>query len=158
MKRLLDKQLKYRMSLEQQFQQTLAEKQTIDIELLLYHRQTDAISRLDEFSQKPNSSIENVPERECDTAISNLTERGSASAVQQRTQENHPINDGITRKMNHRQQNQDLNMVKLRSSDPGSIRKNSSTHRKDAATVIQSYVVSWDVMCIKHPLQIKHFI
>lgn len=117
----------------------------------------DAISRLDEFSQKPNSSIENVPERECDTAISNLTERGSASAVQQRTQENHPANDGITRKNEPSSAEPRFEYGKAQSSDPGSIRKNSSTHRKDAATVIQSYVVSWDVRCIKHPLPNQTF-
>lgn len=117
----------------------------------------DAISRLDEFSQKPNSSIENVPERECDTAISNLTERGSASAVQQRTQENHPANDGITRKNEPSSAEPRFEYGKAQRSNPGSIRKNSSTHRKDAATVIQSYVVSWDVRCIKHPLPNQTF-
>lgn len=117
----------------------------------------DAISRLDEFSQKPNSSIENVPERECDTAISNFTERGSASAVQQRTQENHPANDGITRKNEPSSAEPRFEYGKAQRSNPGSIRKNSSTHRKDAATVIQSYVVSWDVRCIKHPLPNQTF-
>lgn len=117
----------------------------------------DAISRLDEFSQKPNSSIENVPERECDTAISNLTERGSASAVQQRTQENHPANDGITRKNEPSSAEPRFEYGKAQRSNPGSIRKNSSTHRKDAATVIQSYVVSWDVRRIKHPLPNQTF-
>ena len=117
----------------------------------------DAISRLDEFSQKQNSSIENVPERECDTAISNLTERGSASAVQQRTQENHPANDGITRKNEPSSAEPRFEYGKAQRSNPGSIRKNSSTHRKDAATVIQSYVVSWDVRCIKHPLPNQTF-
>ena len=111
----------------------------------------DAISRLDEFSQKPNSSIENVPERECDTAISNLTERGSASAVQQRTQEKHPANDGITQKNEPSSAEPRFEYGKAQSSDPRSIRKNSNTHRKDAATVIQSYVVAWDVRSIKHP-------
>ena len=117
----------------------------------------DAISRLDEFSQKPNSSIENVPERECDTAISNLTERGSASAVQQRTQEQHPANDGITQKNEPSSAEPRFEYGKAQSSDPRSIRKNSNTHRKDAATVIQSYVVSWDVRCIKHPLPNQTF-
>lgn len=111
----------------------------------------DAVSRLDEFAQKPNSSVENIPERECDTAISNITERGSASAVQQRTQEQHPANDGITQKNEPSSAEPRFEYGKAQSSDPGPIRKNSSTHRKDAATVIQSYMVAWDVRSIKHP-------
>ena len=117
----------------------------------------DAVSRLDEFSQKPNSNIENVPERECDTAISNLTEQGSASAVQQRTQEKHPANDGITQKNEPSSAEPRFEYGKAQRSNPGSIRKNSSTHRKDATTVIQSYVVSWDVRSIKHPLPNQTF-
>ncbi|WP_436916065.1 relaxase/mobilization nuclease domain-containing protein [Acinetobacter gandensis] len=111
----------------------------------------DAVSRLDEFAQKPNSSVENIPERECDTAISNITERGSASAVQQRTPEQHPANDGITQKNEPSSAEPRFEYGKAQSSDPRSIRKNSNTHRKDAATVIQSYVVAWDVRSIKHP-------
>ena len=111
----------------------------------------DAVSRLDEFSQKPNSNIENVPERECDTAISNLTERESASAVQHRTQEQYPTNDGITQKNEPSSAEPRFEYGKAQSSDPEAIRKNSSTHRKNAATVIQSYMVAWDVRCIKHP-------
>lgn len=71
--------------------------------------------------------------------------------MQQRTQEQHPANDGITQKNEPSSAEPRFEYGKAQSSDPRSIRKNSNTHRKDAATVIQSYVVAWDVRSIKHP-------
>lgn len=111
----------------------------------------DAVSGLNEFAPRPNSSIENVPKRESDTVTANPTVRGAASARQQRDQERQHSNDGVAQKNEQSSTESRFEYGKAKNSDPRSNRKDSSTNRKDATTVVQHYVVHWDVRCIKHP-------
>ena len=117
----------------------------------------DAVSGLNEFAPRPNSSIENVPKRESDTVTANPTVRGAVSAGQQRDQERQHSNDGVAQKNEQSSTESSFEYGKAKNSDPRSNRKDSSTNRKDATTVVQHYVVHWDIRHIQHSLNPNQF-
>ena len=111
----------------------------------------DAVSGLNEFAVETTAIFESAQKRDHGAHSSDIREQESASGVQQRVQEQQLANDRTAQKSEPSSTEPRFEYAKAKNSDPGSITTNSRTHRKDEATVVQHYVVPWDVRCIKYP-------